>query len=232
MLRLITDFDGPIIDVSQRYYQVYQECLESSRNPNQAVKQLTKEEFWQLKRSRVPEKQIGMISGLDETQAQAFAQLRRQTVHTPPYFEYDSLAPGAVAALEKVQQAGVDLAVMTMRRMRELDYAFDRHDLGRFFPKDRCYCLSNDYVKTRDIDDKPLLMERALVELPPASDTWMVGDTEADIITAKKHGVKVIGVLSGIRDRASLEVYQPDWIVKDLSEAVDLLLNSSLPEVS
>ena len=232
MLRLITDFDGPIIDVSQRYYQVYQECLESSRNPNQAVKQLTKEEFWQLKRSRVPEKQIGMISGLDETQAQAFAQLRRQTVHTPLYFEYDTLALGAVAALEKVQQAGVDLAVMTMRRMRELDYAFDRHDLGRFFPKDRCYCLSNDYVKTRDIDDKPLLMERALVELPPASDTWMVGDTEADIITAKKHGVKVIGVLSGIRDRASLEVYQPDWIVKDLSEAVDLLLNSSLPEVS
>ena len=232
MLRLITDFDGPIIDVSQRYYQVYQECLESSRAPNQAVKQLSKEEFWQLKRSRVPEKQIGMMSGLDEAQAQAFAQLRRQTVHTTPYFEYDNLAPGAVAALEKVQQAGVDLAVMTMRRMRELDYAFDRHDLGRFFPKDRCYCLSNDYVKTRDIDDKPLLMERALVELPPASDTWMVGDTEADIITAKKHGVKVIGVLSGIRDRASLEVYQPDWIVKDLSEAVDLLLNSSLPEVS
>lgn len=232
MLRLITDFDGPIIDVSQRYYQVYQECLESSRAPNQAVKQLSKEEFWQLKRSRVPEKQIGMMSGLDETQAQAFAQLRRQTVHTPPYFEYDSLAPGAVAALEKVQQAGVDLAVMTMRRVRELDYAFERHNLGRFFPKDRCYCLSNDYVKTRDIDDKPLLMERALVELPPASDTWMVGDTEADIITAKKHGVKVIGVLSGIRDRASLEVYQPDWIVKDLSEAVDLLLNSSLPEVS
>ncbi len=232
MLRLITDFDGPIIDVSQRYYQVYQECLDSSRAPNQAVKQLSKEEFWQLKRSRVPEKQIGMISGLDETQAQAFAQLRRQTVHTPPYFEYDTLAPGAVAALEKVQQAGIDLAVMTMRRVRELDYAFERHDLGRFFPKDRCYCLSNDYVKTRDIDDKPLLMERALVELPPASDTWMVGDTEADIITAKKHGVKVIGVLSGIRDRASLEVYQPEWIVKDLSEAVDLLLNSSLPEVS
>jgi phosphoglycolate phosphatase-like HAD superfamily hydrolase len=232
MLRLITDFDGPIIDVSQRYYQVYQECLDSSRAPNQAVKQLSKEEFWQLKRSRVPEKQIGMMSGLDETQAQAFAQLRRQTVHTPPYFEYDSLAPGAVAALEKVQQAGVDLAVMTMRRVRELDYAFERHNLGRFFPKDRCYCLSNDYVKTRDIDDKPLLMERALVELPPASGTWMVGDTEADIITAKKHGVKVIGVLSGIRDRASLEVYQPDWIVKDLSEAVDLLLNSSLPEVS
>lgn len=232
MLRLITDFDGPIIDVSERYYRVYQECLDSSRNPDSPVKQLSKEEFWQLKRSRVPEKQIGMMSGLDETQAQAFAKLRRQTVHTPPYFQYDTLAPGAVAALEKVQQAGVDLAVMTMRRVRELDYAFDRHDLGRFFPKDRCYCLKDDYIKTRDIDDKPLLMERALVELPPASDTWMVGDTEADIITAKNHGVKVMAVLCGIRDRAQLEMYQPNLIVKDLSEAVDLLLNSSVTQVS
>lgn len=226
MIRLITDFDGPIIDVSERYYQVYQFCLEKSRNQEQPVKQLSKAEFWELKRSRVPEKQIGIRSGLDESQAQTFAKLRRQTVHTESYFKYDTLAPGAVAALEKVQQAGVDLAVMTMRRVRELDYAFNQHDLGRFFPKDRCYCLTNDYVKTRDIDDKPLLMERALVELPPASDTWMVGDTEADIITAKNHGVKVMAVLCGIRDRANLELYQPDLIVKDLSEAVDLVLNS------
>jgi phosphoglycolate phosphatase-like HAD superfamily hydrolase len=225
MLRLITDFDGPIIDVSQRYYNVYKFCLDSTRYPEQPVRQLSKVEFWQLKRSRVPEKQIATISGLDEVQAQQFAQLRRETVHTLPYFQYDCLAPGAVAALEKVQP-GVDLAVMTMRRIRELDYAFNQHDLGRFFPKDRCYCLANDYQKTRDIDDKPLLMERALAELPAADDTWMVGDTEADIITAKKHGVKIMAVLCGIRDRAQLELSQPDLIVKDLSEAVDLVLRS------
>ena len=225
MIRLITDFDGPIIDVSERYYQVYQLCLEKSRNNDRPLKQLSKAEFWELKRSRVPEKQIGIESGLDEEQAQVFAQLRRETVHTEAFFKYDTLAPGAVAALEKVQPAGIDLAVMTMRRVRELDYAFSQHDLGRFFPKDRCYCLSNDYVKTRDIDDKPLLMERALVELPPASDTWMVGDTEADIITAKNHGVKVMAVLCGIRDRQNLQSYQPDLIVQDLSEAVDLVLD-------
>jgi phosphoglycolate phosphatase-like HAD superfamily hydrolase len=121
---------------------------------------------------------------------------------------------------------------MTMRRVQELEYAFDRHDLGKFFPKNRCYCLSNDYVKTRDIDDKPLLMERALAELPAADDTWMVGDTEADIITAKNHGVKVMAVLCGIRDRTQLELYKPTLIVEDLSEAVDLVLNSPLARVS
>ncbi|MEH1941764.1 MAG: HAD family hydrolase [Nostoc sp.] len=226
MLRLITDFDGPIIDVSERYYRVYQFCLEKTRRPDQVVQELPKAEFWQFKRSRVPEKQIALNSGLDEAQAQEFAQLRRQTVHTEPYFDYDALAPGAVDALLKIQQAGIDLAVMTMRRVRELDYAFKKHDLGRFFPENRCYCLSNDYVKTRDIEDKPLLMARALKELPPATDTWMVGDTEADITAAKNYGVKVMAVESGIRDRTQLELYQPDLIVKDFSAAVDLVLKS------
>ncbi|MEH1881950.1 HAD family hydrolase [Nostoc sp.] len=224
MLRLITDFDGPIIDVSERYYRVYQFCLEKTRRPNQEVQELPKAEFWQLKRSRVPEKQIALNSGLDEAQAQEFAQLRRQTVHTEAYFNYDTLAPGAVDALLKIQQAGIDLAVMTMRRVRELDYAFKKHDLGRFFPENRCYCLSNDYVKTRDIEDKPLLMARALQELPPAADTWMVGDTEADITAAKNYDIKVMAVESGIRDRTQLELYHPDLIVKDFSAAVDLVL--------
>lgn len=229
MLRLITDFDGPIIDVSERYYRVYQFCLEKTRRPEQVVQELVKAEFWQLKRSRVPEKQIALNSGLDEAQAQEFAQLRRQTVHTEAYFNYDTLAPGAVDALLKIQQAGIDLAVMTMRRVRELDYAFKKYDLGRFFPENRCYCLSNDYVKTRDIEDKPLLMARALQELPSASDTWMIGDTEADITAAKNYQIKVMAVECGIRDRTQLELYQPDLIVKDFSVAVNLVLEPKRP---
>ncbi|NJM68926.1 MAG: HAD family hydrolase [Scytonema sp. RU_4_4] len=232
MLRIITDFDGPIIDVSERYYRVYQFCLEKIRRPSQQVQPLAKAEFWQLKRSRISEKQIGIISGLDEEQAQEFNQLRRQTVHTEPYFQYDSLASGAVEALLKVQQVGIDLVVMTMRRTRELDYAFKKYDLGRFFPENRCYCLSNDYVKTRDNDDKPLLMARAKQELPPATDTWMVGDTEADIISATKHDVKVIAVECGIRDRAQLIQYQPNFIVKDFSSAVDFVLERTIQQTT
>jgi phosphoglycolate phosphatase-like HAD superfamily hydrolase len=227
MFRLITDFDGPIIDVSERYYRVYQFCLAQTRRENQPVQELSKAEFWKLKRSRIPETEIAMISGLDEVQAKEFAQLRRQTVHTEPYFHYDSLAPGAVDALLKIQEAQIDLVVMTMRRIKELDYAVQKFNLGRFFPENRCYCLSNDFVKTRDVDDKPLLMARAMTELPAASETWMVGDTEADIVSAKKGGIKVMAVECGIRDRTQLEPYQPDLIVKDLSSAVDLVLERS-----
>lgn len=227
MLRLITDFDGPVMDVSERYYQVYLFCLSETRRPDQPVHVLPKGEFWRLKRSRVPEREIGQLSGLDAEQAQAFAQLRRQTVHTLPYLKYDTPIPGAIATLEQVQRAGIDLAVLTMRRVRELDDAFQRYDLTRFFPESRCYCLSDDYKKLADVKDKPLLMERALAELPLANDVWMVGDTEADIIAAKTHGVKVIGVLCGIRDREQLMQHEPNGIANNLKEAVEMILQQT-----
>lgn len=231
MLRLITDFDGPIMDVSERYYQVYQYCLEQIKRPNQPIQPMSKAQFWECKRACIPERTIGIDSGLDEDQAQAFAQLRRQTVHTVPYLVYDQPVAGAIDALERLQQAGVELVVMTMRRVRELDDAFSRYDLARFFPTDHRYCLSNDYIKTGDTKDKPLLMERAVLELPPASEVWMVGDTEADLISAKTHNVKAIGVLSGIRNKTQLSLYQPNLILNNLSEAADFLLNQALPEV-
>src|SRR4028119_397172 len=124
MLRLITDFDGPIMDVSERYYRVYQFCLEQTQRPDQPLKPMSKAEFWDCKRSCIPERIIGIRSGLDEDQANEFALLRRQTVHTMPYLVYDQPNPGAVDALERFQQAGAELIVMTMRRMRETEDAW------------------------------------------------------------------------------------------------------------
>ena len=226
MLRIITDFDGPIMDVSERYYQTYLFCLDQVASPRQAATTLSKEEFWRLKRSQVPERQIGQLSGLDETQSLEFARIRRQTVHTQPYLVYDVPVPGAIATLERLQQSDLELVTMTMRRVDELDNALTRYDLGKFFAPDRRYCLSNDYSKTNDIADKTQLMTQALLELPPA-DTWMVGDTEADILSAKANGIPVIGVLSGIRDRTQLQQHEPDWIVDHLEAAVEVILSQS-----
>ncbi|MFE4105702.1 HAD family hydrolase [Almyronema epifaneia] len=229
MLRIITDFDGPIMDVSQRYYQVYQYCLETIRLPHQAIRPLTKAEFWRCKRAQIPEREIGQRSGLDIEQAKAFARLRRDTVHTLPYLIYDRPLTGAIAALERIQAAQIDLAVMTMRRDRELKAALEQHGLEHFFPPAKRYCLSDDYVKQTDVKDKPLLMQQALADLPARANVWMIGDTEADIIAAQQFGIPVVAVLSGIRDRDRLAAHQPSFIVPDLGAAVDLILQQALP---
>ncbi len=213
------------MDVSERYYQTYLFCLSCVTLPEQATTTLSKDEFWHLKRSQVPERQIGQLSGLDETQALEFARIRRQTVHTQPYLVYDVPVIGAIATLERLHQLdSIELVTMTMRRVDELDNALTRYDLGKFFAPDRRYCLSNDYVKTNDIADKTQLMTQALSELAPAP-TWMIGDTEADILSAQANGIPAIGVLSGIRDRTQLQQHHPDWIVDHLEEAVEVVLS-------
>jgi phosphoglycolate phosphatase-like HAD superfamily hydrolase len=224
MLRIITDFDGPIMDVSERYYQVYLLCLQQTQTPNQKITTLTKADFWALKRSQVPEIEIGVMSGLETEQAIAFSYRRKQQVHQLEHLKFDRLIPTALDALTKIQATHLDLVVMTMRRVQELDTALNQADLHEFFPLDRRYCLRNDYVKTTDVADKPLLMARAATELPPASQTWMVGDTEADIAAARSQDIPFVGVLSGIRDQASLAPYQPQAIVPDLAAAVDYIL--------
>jgi phosphoglycolate phosphatase-like HAD superfamily hydrolase len=223
--RIFTDFDGPIMDVSERYYQVYLYCVQKIRQGDQPVNTLSKTEFWELKRSQVPEKEIAIISGFeDEKQAIAFAHLRRATVHTDPYFDHDRLIPSAIPALEKAQQAGFDLAVMTMRRRRELEPVLDQYNLRRFFRDDRIFCLDDDYVKTIDTQDKPKLMRQAQESLPPISQQWMIGDTEADIYAANSYDIPAIAVLSGIRNQNQLEKYHPNHIFIDLSSAINTLL--------
>jgi phosphoglycolate phosphatase-like HAD superfamily hydrolase len=224
-MRIITDFDGPIMDLADRYYHVYQLCLAQVREPNRSIRILTKAEFWTYKRAKISEQQIGIESGLTAAQAEIFKQIRDRTAHQLKYLSLDRVIPGAIAALEKIQASGVELIVMTLRRTCELNVAFEQYGLDRFFPIDRRYCLGDDYQKQGDIKDKTQLMAQALIDLKPDPNTWMIGDTETDIIAAQTHEIEVIGVLSGIRDLDRLEQYQPDKIVDNLADAVDFIFD-------
>ena len=112
-----------------------------------------------------------------------------------------------------------------MRRVRELEPALERFGLAEFFPPHLRYCLPNDYVKQGDTRDKPLLMAKALKELPVAARSWMVGDTEADLTAGNTHNMPAIGLQCGIRNRRQLEKHNPSIILPTLSAAVGYILD-------
>jgi phosphoglycolate phosphatase-like HAD superfamily hydrolase len=228
-LWVFTDFDGPIIDVSERYYQVYQHVLQKA-SPGADLIPLDKKTFWDYKRARVPEKEIGIHSGLNAEQAKEFARLRRKLVHAMEYFPLDEIHPTAIAALESLQAAGVMLGVVTMRLMRELEPALAKFDLERFFELEHRYCISNDHVKDDDIRDKAMLLAHAHKAFKQATagkdaQCYMVGDTEADILAGQKLGIPSLAVLSGIRDQRHLDKLAPWKVVQNLQEAVRVILD-------
>lgn len=222
-MRIITDFDGPIIDLSQRYYHVYQLCLNAVTNSD-PCKVLTKEEFWACRCAGMDEMQIGIESGLTRVQAKEYQTLRNRDAHQLKYLVMDRLITGVIPTLTKIEQSpAIELVVLTLRRRSELDCTLEQYDLARFF--DFQYCLTDDYVKQGYIPDKTQLMAQALAELGDDRDTWVIGDTEADLVAAETYQLRSIAVLSGIRDRHSLEQYRSNAIVPDFVAAVEMILS-------
>jgi phosphoglycolate phosphatase-like HAD superfamily hydrolase len=229
-VRIFTDFDGPIADLADRYYHVYRLCIAQTPRGDRQIKVFTKDDYWQLKRAKVSELEIAERSGFSSSQAELFKKLRDKLAHRAEYIQqFDGIIPGAIDGLEKVLAAGIELYTMTLRRETELDLTCQQYNLDRFFPIERRYCLLDGNIRTDDINLKTELMAAAINELPPCDVSWMIGDTETDILAAKSHNIPSIAVLSGIRDFDRLHPHQPDEILPTLADAIDFILLNIKP---
>ncbi|MGB2924613.1 MAG: HAD family hydrolase [Limnothrix sp.] len=223
-MRLISDFDGVIADLSERYYQVYRWSLTEIAPDEQAITVLSKADFWELKRQQTPRDIIGKKSGLTEKQIPKFIELRNENAHSLENMVHDRLIDGSLEALQIAQDLGWEIMTVTMRRTSELAEMFKLYpELGDFIAGDRRFTMPDAAERDRDLELKPLLLAETLITLPQSSQTWMVGDSEADIRAAQSQDIPIISVLSGIRSRESLEAYEPDFIVDNLFEAVKLI---------
>lgn len=223
-MRLILDFDGVIADLSERYYQVYCWSLSQITTTEQNITPLSKSDFWQLERLKTPRLDIALKSGLTDTQAEQYLQLRKNHAHALESMVHDRLINGSLEALQIAKSLGWDIMTVTMRRQRELaEFIHLNPVLETYIASDRRFTKSNSAPHNRDLNEKPILLRETLDSLPPDNITWMVGDTEADIRSAQSCNIPIIAVTSGIRDRRILETYNPDYIANDLLAAVQFI---------
>ena len=72
---------------------------------------------------------------------------------------------------------------------------------------------------------EPGLLLRASDEMSVSlEDSWIVGDRTADILAGSRVGMNTILVKTGFAGKDEKYIVEPDFIVTDLSEAVDLIL--------
>lgn len=70
---------------------------------------------------------------------------------------------------------------------------------------------------------EPLIIICDNLKIPP-SETLIVGDTELDIQCGKNANAKTCGVLYGYRDRVQIENENPDFIITELNDLIELNL--------
>jgi phosphoglycolate phosphatase-like HAD superfamily hydrolase len=232
------DFDGPIVDVSDRYYNTYQIGLAEVQSAYRTagvtlpLRVLSKEQFWKMKQERTPDVEIAMRSGLQGKQIDQFLQRVCQIVNQPALLHQDQLQPGVRWALALLHAQGVRLVLVTLRCQHQATQMLKDYNLDHLFTQiwgsqDPNAAYSNQS------DHKTQLLSRAIAALSwekpfaPLSTTWMIGDTEADILAGQAMDITTIALTCGIRSQTYLKRFHPNTTHPDLLSAVHYLV--SLP---
>lgn len=222
-MTVFCDFDGPIVDVSQRYYSTYRQGLKAieaiarSQGDGLELTVLSPDQFWQMKRDRRPDEEIARRSRISAAYIPLFLQQVKQIVNQPDLLDRDTLQPGVSWALSLLCSRGAKLVIVTLRHQSQVKQILQKTGLAKFFAdiygtRDRHAAYQN-YAQL-----KTDLLAAAVTKhsQPYGGPCWMVGDTEADILAGQALGISTIGLTCGIRSTEYLQQFQPDQIRSDL----------------
>jgi phosphoglycolate phosphatase len=222
---LFCDFDGPIVDVSERYYHTYQLGLAEieAASPELTLHRLSKAQFWQMKQERTPDVEIAMRSGLQGDQIEGFLSRVKQIVNQPELLAQDQIQPGVKWALSLLHERGVRLVLVTLRQQNQATQILRDHGLESLFSG--IWGTHDDTAAyLNQAEHKAYLLELAMQQQDYGS-AWMVGDTEADVLAGQSLGIPTIALTCGIRSRSYLQRLEPTRIHTDLLSATRYLMN-------
>ena len=227
------DLDGPLIDVSGRYYKTYRLAIDETiehylrEGKELQIRPMHQERFWHLKLERIPDVDIAQMTGFNGEEIDYFLTTVRALVNQPHLLEEDRLQPWATEALERMTSNGIRLSLVTLRRHEQAVQVLKRFGLYHFFTAVQGttdeFAAYNNYAHVKSAMLSKLMNSNDGIQSTEL--TWMVGDTEADIQSAKAVGISSIAVRCGMRSQTYLQRLEPTYIVIYLQLAADLILN-------
>ncbi|OGD87324.1 hypothetical protein A2693_03270, partial [Candidatus Curtissbacteria bacterium RIFCSPHIGHO2_01_FULL_40_12] len=189
---IICDFDGTIIDPSERLYKVYSNCCSLLK-----IKPLSQKRFINLKRSGKSE--VEFISPVKAREK--YRKIFKEKIEEKKYLRLDRIYQYAKDFLEDNYKKN-EIFLMTNRQNRKnLFWQLDYLEIRKFFQK---IILAKEANKSLQF-----LKSRHL---------YFIGDTELDIKLGRKLSAFTIAVDYGLRTRRYLKNFKPDKIVSFLKD--------------
>lgn len=207
-MTLFFDLDGPILDVSEKYYRLYCDIVREYGGVA-----LPKDDYWDSKRRRIPETVMLKRAGLTGMETD-FMALRKGRIETEPCLAYDRVWPETEAMLDALAGSHALVLVTLRHDSSSLLQELDRLKLRPYFQA--ILSAPSDSTAHEHADTKVCLVRDAFPETILSG--WFIGDTATDILAGKKLGVNTAAVSFGIRVAAELETLTPDVLVHTPAE--------------
>ncbi|EDX86721.1 haloacid dehalogenase-like hydrolase, putative [Synechococcus sp. PCC 7335] len=223
------DFDGPIVDVSERYYQTYRQGLRAiasihvqQTRTTLPISPLSKRHFWQMKQDRMADIEIAIRSGIPATWFEPFIEQVKQIVNHPSLLLCDRIQPSAQAALRHLRQSNIRLVLVTLRHPQQVNAFLQQQGVAHLV--DEVYGLFDmNAAYVNRVEQKCELLAQAIAQQKVKGyrthTSWMIGDTEADIIAARGMGLSAAALTCGVRSKAYLQKLEPTAIYDELLSA-------------
>ena len=135
----------------------------------------------------------------------------------PPERPPETIFPGAIEVLDRLEANGYVFAIVTSRSNRRFQSLIDNAGLaGRFVS-----------VKTADQGPgkpNPFLLNEAMREVgAEREDTVMIGDTTYDVMTARNAGTGAVGVTWGVHPAEELHDAGAHHVIDDFKDLYDII---------
>jgi len=204
---VLFDWDGTIVDSAEASFRCYVRLFESYRIPfDRARFERTYSPEWYRTYTALglpkecwdeaDERWLGFYAG-----------------------EENVMLGGAREALERLQQAGMALGIVTSGNRARVAREIEGLGLRGLFGA----VVSAEDVEKRKPDPEPIVRGLELIAVPAAAAAY-VGDSPEDVEMARAAGVYVVGVPGPFPNREELKAAAPDLLRDSLGGAVAALL--------
>lgn len=209
-MTLYLDLDGPLLDVARRYHEVYRSIVrELGGEP------LQRESYWGLKRSGRRETEICAASH-PEIDPVRYLDLFVERIEAPSRLAEDTLADGASRTLAALR--GRHRLVLATLRRRGAAMRGQLAALG--------ILESFDGILQAEGNEGSWSTKAALIAADRGFDpaeSLLVGDTEGDVLAARRVGISVLGVRNGLREPRVLTAAGPCVLIDTIEGLIGWL---------
>lgn len=220
-MMLFFDLDGPILDVSDRYYKAYADSLGCF-----GYKALDKDDYWNLKRAKTPDYDILRLTSCERL-LDKFIAKRKFLIEEKNMLKMDSVWADVRETYRRLFKV-IPAVLVTLRTYKNRTI-WQLKNLG-----------IHSWFKTIISNPAPVsaqerwkmkvkfIKEKGVLKNQDCGNCIFIGDTETDILAGKNLGMKTIGVSFGIRDKKILSPLDPDLIFDKPLEFSKYLKNEYL----
>lgn len=206
---IVFDWDGTLVQSTGHIVRCFERAMASESlpiRPAEQIRGIIGLGLFEAARALYPE-----LSDADtESLAEAYRThyfARTETIE--PY-------PGTETVLQGLRDAGCWLAIATGKSNRGLQEALAETGLGHYF-------LGTRTAEQTVSKPAPLMLMQLLDEFGvTAEQTWMIGDTDFDILMAHNAGCAPVAITHGAHDLGRLQAARPRAMIDELQAILDL----------